>query len=102
MPLTISACAGASVFASCAAWGCVRMTEQTILAGLHPACPSRATAVSECVCVCVCEPCRRHREGESLSTGTPGDAADVMSQGGEHGYEMRTARDREPVTLGFL
>lgn len=75
------------------------MTEQTTWAGLHPACPSRATAVSECVC----EPCRRHREEEeSASTGTSGNAADVMSQGAEHGYQMRTARDREPVTWGVL
>lgn len=98
MPLSVAACAGASVLVSCA-WGCMRMTEQTIWAGIHPACSFSATAA--CLSVSV-NAAGGTEEEEFPSTGTQGDAADVMSQGREHGYEMRTVRGREPVTCGLL
>lgn len=41
-------------------------------------------------------------EEEFSGTAAQGDAADVGSQGSDHGYEMRAVRDREPVTCGLL
>lgn len=75
------------------------MTEQTIWAGIHPACSFSTTAA----CLRVSVNAAGGTEEEELPpTGTQGDAADVMSQGREHGHEMRTVRDREPVTCRVL
>lgn len=96
MPLSTSACAGASVFVSCA-WGCMRMTEKTIWTGGHPACSFSATA-AQCLSVSV-NPAGGTGEEELPSTGTQTRPCSRCDEPGcEHGYKMRTVRDRELVT----
>lgn len=78
MPLSVSACAGTSVFISCV-WECMRMTEQNHL-DWYPSHLFHSVAVRACLSVSV-NAAGGTEEEEVPVTGMQCNTADVMSQG---------------------
>lgn len=76
------------------------MTEQNLL-DMYPFCVFHSGTVLACLSVSV-NSTGGTEEQEIPLTGTQCDTADVTSEGGVHGYGIRTIRDRKSVTYRLL